>query len=34
MVHVTKQYPSDDATTFYIFGRVMSGTLHANQEVI
>jgi len=33
MVHVTKQYPTEDATCFHIFGRVMSGTLHANQEV-
>jgi hypothetical protein len=33
MVHVTKQYPTEDATTFHIFGRVLSGTLHANQEV-
>ena len=34
MVHVTKQYPTEDATTFHIFGRVLSGTLHANQEVL
>ena len=33
MVHVTKQYPTEDATTFHVFGRVMSGTLYANQEV-
>lgn len=33
MVHTTKQYSTQDATSFHIFGRVMSGTLHANQEV-
>ena len=26
MVNVTKLYPSHDATAFYAFGRVISGT--------
>lgn len=33
MVHSTKMYPTDDCTFFFVFGRVMSGTLQANQEV-
>ncbi|KFM66411.1 U5 small nuclear ribonucleoprotein component, partial [Stegodyphus mimosarum] len=33
MVHTTKQYSTQDATSFHVFGRVMSGTLHANQDV-
>ena len=33
MVHTTKLYATEDATTFHVLGRVMSGTLHANQEV-
>ena len=33
MVHTTKLYPTTDATTFHVFGRVISGTLYANQEV-
>ena len=33
MVHTTKLYPTEDATCFHVFGRVMSGTLHANQQV-
>ena len=33
MVHTTKQYPTEDATCFHVFGRVMSGTIHANQQV-
>ncbi|XP_031572562.1 116 kDa U5 small nuclear ribonucleoprotein component-like [Actinia tenebrosa] len=33
MVHTTKQYPSNDATAFHVFGRVMSGTLYAGQQV-
>ncbi|EDO37021.1 predicted protein [Nematostella vectensis] len=33
MVHTTKQYPSQDATAFHVFGRVMSGTLYAGQQV-
>ncbi|XP_065839925.1 116 kDa U5 small nuclear ribonucleoprotein component-like [Oscarella lobularis] len=33
MVNVTKLYPSQDASTFYGFGRVISGTLRANSEV-
>lgn len=33
MVHTTKLYPTQDATCFHVFGRVISGTLHANQEV-
>ena len=30
MVHTTKLYPSHDASTFYAFGRVMSGTCKVN----
>jgi U5 small nuclear ribonucleoprotein component len=33
MVHTTKLYPSHDASTFYAFGRILSGTLLANSEV-
>lgn len=33
MVHSTKMYPTDDCTFFLVLGRVMSGTLHADQEV-
>eukprot|EP00090_Calanus_glacialis_P029550 TRINITY_DN4741_c0_g1_i1.p1 TRINITY_DN4741_c0_g1~~TRINITY_DN4741_c0_g1_i1.p1 ORF type:complete len:973 (+),score=375.73 TRINITY_DN4741_c0_g1_i1:45-2963(+) len=33
MVHTTKQYPTEDTTCFHVLGRVMSGTLHAGQEV-
>lgn len=33
MVHTTKLYPTQDATCFHVFGRVISGTLYANQEV-
>ncbi|CAL1526130.1 unnamed protein product [Lymnaea stagnalis] len=33
MVHTTKLYPTEDGTSFHVFGRVMSGTLYANQEV-
>jgi len=33
MLHTTKLYPTQDATTFHAFGRVISGTLHASQEV-
>ena len=33
MIHTTKQYPTDDATSFHVFGRVMSGTVKANQQV-
>ncbi|CAN7937254.1 unnamed protein product [Ixodes hexagonus] len=33
VVHTTKQYSTQDATSFHVFGRVMSGTLHANQDV-
>ncbi|XP_067952205.1 116 kDa U5 small nuclear ribonucleoprotein component-like [Watersipora subatra] len=33
MVHTTKLYPTEDATSFHVFGRVMSGTLYSGQEV-
>jgi U5 small nuclear ribonucleoprotein component len=33
MVHTTKQYPTEDTTCFHVLGRVMSGTLHAGQDV-
>lgn len=33
MVHTTKLYPDDDAVSFHVFGRVMSGCLAAGQDV-
>ncbi|VDM47841.1 unnamed protein product, partial [Toxocara canis] len=33
MVHTTKNYATVDATSFHVFGRVMSGTLYAGQDV-
>lgn len=33
MVHITKLYPSQDASTFDAFGRVMSGTIEKNERV-
>ncbi|CAB3403673.1 unnamed protein product [Caenorhabditis bovis] len=33
MVHTTKNYPTADATSFRVLGRVMSGTLEANADV-
>ena len=33
MVHTTKQYPNEDTTCFHTVGRVMSGTIHAGQEI-
>ncbi|CAI9741869.1 kDa U5 small nuclear ribonucleoprotein component-like [Octopus vulgaris] len=34
MIHTTKLYPTPpDATSFHVLGRIMSGMLHANQEV-
>ena len=33
MVHTSKMYPSNDATSFYAFGRVFSGTVTAGQRV-
>lgn len=33
MVHTTKNYATADATSFHVFGRVMSGTLYAGQDV-
>ncbi|GFN80643.1 116 kda u5 small nuclear ribonucleoprotein component protein [Plakobranchus ocellatus] len=33
MIHTTKLFPTEDGTSFHVFGRVMSGTLYANQEV-
>ncbi|KAH9520165.1 U5 small nuclear ribonucleoprotein component [Bulinus truncatus] len=33
MIHTTKLYPTEDGTSFHVFGRVMSGTLYGNQEV-
>ncbi|XP_014666920.1 PREDICTED: 116 kDa U5 small nuclear ribonucleoprotein component-like [Priapulus caudatus] len=33
MVHTTKQYPTQDATAFHVFGRILSGTLYAGQEI-
>lgn len=33
MLHTTKMYSTEDGVNFHAFGRVMSGTLNANQEV-
>ncbi|XP_041479034.1 116 kDa U5 small nuclear ribonucleoprotein component-like [Lytechinus variegatus] len=33
MLHTTKMYSTEDGVSFHAFGRVMSGTIHANQEV-
>lgn len=33
MVHSTKMYPTDDCTFFLVLARVLSGTIHAGQEV-
>ena len=33
VVHVTKQYPIQDASVFHVFGVVLSGTLRAHQTV-
>uniref|UniRef100_A0A0R3RWB3 Tr-type G domain-containing protein n=1 Tax=Elaeophora elaphi TaxID=1147741 RepID=A0A0R3RWB3_9BILA len=33
MVHTTKNYATSDATSFHVFGRVISGTLYAGQDV-
>ncbi|PVD31093.1 hypothetical protein C0Q70_10371 [Pomacea canaliculata] len=33
VIHTTKLYPTQDGTSFHVFGRVMNGTLHSNQEV-
>jgi len=33
VVHTTKQFPNEDASSFNVFGRVFSGTIEANQRV-
>lgn len=33
MIHITKLYPTPDSKDFLAFGRVMSGTLHLNDNV-
>ena len=33
MVHTTKNYPTDDCSSFHVLGRVMSGTLESNADV-
>ncbi|VDM58424.1 unnamed protein product [Angiostrongylus costaricensis] len=33
MVHTTKNYPTSDATSFRVLGRVMSGTIESNTDV-
>ncbi|UYV67465.1 EFTUD2 [Cordylochernes scorpioides] len=33
MVHTTKQYSTQDATSFHVLGRVMSGTICSKQDV-
>lgn len=32
-LHTTKNYPTPDANSFHVFGRVISGTLHSGDEV-
>uniref|UniRef100_A0A1I8F689 GTP_EFTU_D2 domain-containing protein n=1 Tax=Macrostomum lignano TaxID=282301 RepID=A0A1I8F689_9PLAT len=33
VIHATKLFPTPDASGFHVFGRVISGTLHAEQQV-
>lgn len=33
MVHSSKMYPTHDCTFFQVLARVMSGTLHAGQNI-
>ncbi len=33
VIHTTKNYSTSDATTFHVYGRVLSGTLQSNQQV-
>ncbi|KAJ3639023.1 hypothetical protein Zmor_022088 [Zophobas morio] len=33
MIYIVKLFPSDDATHFYAFGRIMSGTVETGQKV-
>ena len=33
LVHTVKNFPTEDATGFHVFGRVLSGTLKAGSEV-
>lgn len=33
MLHITKLYPSPDATIFHAFGRVLSGTVYKDQQI-
>ncbi|XP_036355667.1 116 kDa U5 small nuclear ribonucleoprotein component-like [Octopus sinensis] len=33
VIHSTKLYPTPDAKSFYVFGRIMSGTINSNQQV-
>lgn len=33
VVHTTKQYSTQDACSFYVFGQVLSGTLYSKQTV-
>lgn len=33
MVHSSKMYPTEECTFFQVLARVMSGTLHAGQDV-
>lgn len=33
LVHITKLYPTEDATKFNAFGRVMSGTIQNTSSV-
>lgn len=33
VIHTTKNYPTSDASTFHVYGRVLSGTLEAGMQV-
>ena len=33
VIHTTKNYSTSDATTFHVYGRVLSGTINSNQQV-
>lgn len=33
MVHTCKMYSTEDGVSFRVFGRVLSGTVHTNQQV-
>lgn len=33
MVHTCKMYSTEDGVSFHVFGRVLSGTVRANEQV-